>query len=95
MAEEASKRLSVRVTGKVQGVGFRHFTRTRAQAYKLAGWVRNEHDGSVYTVAEGPRTMLDLFLRDLQQGPPGSCVSNTQINWAEATGEFERFSVEF
>jgi acylphosphatase len=57
------------VTGKVQGVGFRAFTQNQATQKGIAGCVRNREDGSVEVEAEGPRVILDDFLKVLKEGP--------------------------
>ena len=89
------ERLSVRLTGRVQGVGFRHFTRTRARTFELDGWVRNEPDGSVSLVAEGPRSDLESLLEAVREGPSGARVREVSAEWEDATGEFDGFSVRF
>lgn len=63
------ERLRVVARGRVQGVGFREFTRRRATALDLDGWVRNLPDGSVELEAEGPRVALDQLLAALRDGP--------------------------
>src|SRR5690606_23075698 len=73
MADHA--RLSAVVRGRVQGVGFRHFTRQQALALGVVGWVRNEHDGSVALEAEGPRTDLESLLQAVRRGPSAARVS--------------------
>lgn len=62
------------VTGRVQGVGFRHFTRDAGNRLGLDGWVRNRLDGSVEAVARGEAAALDAFRAALRQGPPASRV---------------------
>ena len=69
-------RLHVRITGVVQGVGFRWFARERARRLGLAGWVRNLPDGSVEVLAEGPPGQLDLLLGELHRGPSGAQVTD-------------------
>ena len=66
--------LHVRVTGVVQGVGFRWFVRERAGRLGLAGWVRNLPDGSVEVVASGDQGQLDLLRGELQRGPRGAVI---------------------
>lgn len=66
--------LHVRVTGVVQGVGFRWFVREKARRLGLAGWVRNLPDGSVEVAASGEQGQVDLLLRELEKGPPGAIV---------------------
>ncbi|MEM6648045.1 MAG: acylphosphatase [Bacteroidota bacterium] len=92
-ADTGSQRLSARVIGRVQGVGFRHFTRTTARRLGLTGWVRNEPDGSVYLVAEGGKAQLDALLERLHTGPSMSHVQHVQAHWSEAAGTFSRFDV--
>ena len=66
--------LHVRVTGVVQGVGFRWFVRERARRLGLAGWVRNLPDGSVEVMASGDAHQLDLLRGELRRGPNGARV---------------------
>jgi acylphosphatase len=70
--------LHVRVTGIVQGVGFRWFVRERARRLGLSGWVRNLADGSVEVAAAGDAYQLDLLRRELQRGPNGARVDGVQ-----------------
>ena len=85
------KRLVVKVTGRVQGVLFRHSARTHAEKLGLTGFVRNEADGSVVIVAEGEEPRLQEFLLWCRKGPPLARVDEIQIEWQEARGEFNRF----
>jgi acylphosphatase len=70
--------LHVRVTGIVQGVGFRWFVRERARRLGLSGWVRNLADGSVEVAASGAEHQLELLRRELQRGPNGARVEDVQ-----------------
>ncbi len=90
-----NERLHARVTGTVQGVGFRHFTRAEAARLDLTGWVRNLSDGSVELVAEGPRDRLELLLASVRTGPPGSRVALVEPSWSDATNDFGTFGVRF
>ncbi len=67
-------RLHVRVTGVVQGVGFRWFVRERARRLGLAGWVRNLPDGTVEVAACGDEGQLELLKGELRRGPRGAVV---------------------
>ena len=93
MADRTVERLTARVTGRVQGVGFRHFTRRKARQLGLAGWVRNEDDGSVRLVAEGPREPLEQLLEALRDGPTSAQVADVAADWTSASGAFESFEV--
>jgi acylphosphatase len=66
--------LHVRVTGIVQGVGFRWFVREKARRLGLRGWVRNLRDGSVEVVADGDDAQIELLKEELRRGPPGAAV---------------------
>jgi len=63
-----------RIKGRVQGVGFRWWTRSQARRLGLFGSVRNCEDGSVEVFAQGPGGIVAEFERLLRQGPPGSEV---------------------
>lgn len=88
-------RLEAQITGRVQGVGFRHFTRTNALDLNLTGWVRNEPDGSVTVVAEGPRARLEELLEALEDGPRTAVVDGIDVDWSDADDEFRTFEVRF
>jgi acylphosphatase len=94
MAKKTIERLQAVVYGRVQGVGFRFFTRDTASELGLTGWVANRYDGSVEVVAEGPRATLDQLLSYLHQGPPMARVDQVQHDFMTATREFKRFTVE-
>lgn len=69
----------VRITGKVQGVGFRFATVRRAHALGLTGWVRNEADGSVQALLQGTADQIDQMLSWLQYGPPTARVDGVHV----------------
>lgn len=70
----------VRVSGSVQGVGFRYYTHRVAVSLGLDGYVRNRSDGTVEAVAEGNAEMVDLFLEKISKGPPGSRVRGIRVS---------------
>lgn len=90
-----SQRLRVRLFGRVQGVGFRAFTRRAARRYGLAGYVRNVADGSVEVVAEGPVDDLNALLQALSEGPPGADVREMEQDWLPATGDSAPFEIRY
>jgi len=67
--------LRIRLSGRVQGVGFRWFVRRAAQELGLTGRVRNLPDGRVEVEAAGTPERLDALREKLRQGPPGSRVT--------------------
>jgi acylphosphatase len=68
------KALIVRITGQVQGVGFRAWAEQAARARGLKGWVRNRRDGSVEALIAGPDDKVDEMLGYLWVGPEASRV---------------------
>ena len=93
MAEKDTARLHAIVQGRVQGVSFRYYTRQRATELGLRGYVRNNWDGTVEVVAEGPRPALDELLLFLHRGPRAAFVTQVDVRWPTPTGEFRRFEV--
>lgn len=89
------QRLSATISGRVQGVGFRDFTRRKAQELNLSGWVRNERNGSVRVEAEGDSEMLDKLYEALREGPRSARVAKVEAERGEATGAFDGFSVRY
>lgn len=86
-------RLHALVHGRVQGVSFRYYTRTRARELGLTGYARNLWDGSVEVVAEGPRRDLEELLAFLRVGPRAAFVTGVDVQWSKPTGDFDRFEV--
>ena len=87
--------IQVLADGRVQGIGYRFFVRTRALAYGLVGFVRNLPDGRVEVVAVGERGMLEGLIGDLREGPPGSRVRECRVRWLENAGSFTDFSITY
>jgi acylphosphatase len=92
---EPTKRLSARIRGRVQGVGFRHFTTTRARELGLTGWVRNEPDGSVRVEAEGNDEALQSLLNAVKDGPRAARVDAVDTEWDASTESFDTFGVRY
>ena len=78
MIQKDHKRLLVRASGKVQGVGFRWFVVGEAERLGLRGWVRNAPDGSVEVEMEGPVEAVNALLARLAVGPPAARVTSVQ-----------------
>jgi acylphosphatase len=71
--------LRVRISGFVQGVGFRAFVIREARALALKGWVRNRRDGTVEALASGPQAALETFVARCRQGPYSAGVQSVQV----------------
>lgn len=88
------ERLTARVTGRVQGVGFRWWAHRQAESLGLVGWVMNADDErSVEVVAEGDDAALAELARRLEIGPPGARVDSFESQRGPASGEFHRFGI--
>jgi acylphosphatase len=74
-------RVSFKVHGAVQGVGYRRFVSREAQQLDLAGWVRNDPDGTVSGEAEGPEPVLAAFRARLGHGPAFAVVE--RLDWID------------
>ena len=81
----------VRITGRVQGVGFRDWTAREARLLGLKGWVRNEADGSVSAMIVGADDAVAAMLERLWKGPRLASVSEVRSEAAaidEAPADF-------
>lgn len=73
------KACQITVEGRVQGVGFRYYTRAKAQEAAVSGFVKNMPDGSVYIEAEGQESSLEIFSLWCRQGPAWAKVTRFHI----------------
>ncbi|MCI5077288.1 acylphosphatase [Oricola sp.] len=87
------KTVSVRITGRVQGVWFRAWTSREATELGLKGWVRNEADGSVSALLSGAPEAVDAMIRLLWQGPPKADVTDVKVEDAGPTEALSGFQV--
>jgi acylphosphatase len=87
------KAVSMTVHGRVQGVGFRYYTRTHAQRLGVYGWVRNRSDGAVEIWAEGTEDRLHSFIGKIRQGPTHSDVERVDLDWTAPTGNDRTFRI--
>ena len=78
----------------VQGVGYRYFCYRKANDLGITGWVKNQPDGSVLILAEGDRSVVEAFIVELKMGPPGSSVSDVNVDWRHFSGETSEFKIE-
>ena len=88
-------RLSARVDGVVQAVGFRYWTVRRAGELGLTGTVRNNDDGSVGIVAEGPQAVVLQFRGWLRSPEAPGRVETVEESISRATGAFSNFRVVY
>ena len=79
-------RAELRITGWVQGVGFRYLADRRARSLGLGGFIRNERDGAVTAAFEGPRDRVESMIAWCRRGPSGAEVDEVEIAWREPLG---------
>jgi acylphosphatase len=79
----------LKISGRVQGVGFRHFISRNAQELHITGWVRNCHDGSVEAIIAGTAEAAHTMIERARHGPPHAMVEECRVS--DAHGEFTRF----
>jgi acylphosphatase len=82
------------VRGRVQGVGFRWFVEREAHALGIAGWVRNNHDGSVEILAQGTRDQLSGLHSRLREGPRAARVDSVEVSPADSTAGLSSFRIQ-
>ena len=90
-ADGGAVRLTAWVDGRVQGVGFRWWTRCRALEAGLVGWAANLDDGRVEVVAEGSRAGCAQLLSHLRAGQSPGRVTSVVERWSPARGGLSRF----
>lgn len=90
-------RMTVRIRGRVQMVGYRMFAEMEAERIGgISGSVRNLPDGStVEVIAEGTRASLEGLVEELKVGPAHALVRDVEIEWGVARGEFSGFETIF
>jgi acylphosphatase len=87
-------RAHVWVSGRVQGVFFRHSTRVEAASNRLNGWVRNMDDGRVEAVFEGDPQDVKRMVEWCQKGPDGAHITAVDVNWDEAPEHMSSFYIK-
>ena len=82
------------VKGRVQGVFFRVFVKSHANALGLTGYVRNLSKSDTLEVqAEGEKQKLEELIQVLHQGPTGARVEKVEAKWRNYSGDYSGFSV--
>jgi len=82
----------VTVTGRVQGVFFRAWTKQQADGLGLTGWVRNCPDGRVDAHIEGEQGAVEQLIERLRRGPPAADVADVHV-WEVEMFDFEDFEI--
>jgi len=82
------------VRGRVQGVGFRWFVEREAHILGIAGWVRNNANGSVEVMAQGTREQLSGMRSRLREGPRAARVDGVEESEARTSAGLNSFRIE-
>jgi acylphosphatase len=89
----AVRRVHVFISGKVQGVGFRAFTKDRADEVGVKGWVKNLLDGRVESIMQGRGDGVEKLLESVKKGPRSARVDGVEIKDEKIGDEFADFRV--
>lgn len=89
------KRLSLKISGDVQGVSFRYYVSQKAGELGLTGWVANSSKGTVVVVCEGEEEALEYLVDWSYHGPSLAKVDNVDADWGKYQGEFSSFDVKY
>jgi acylphosphatase len=73
----------LRISGRVQGVGYREGLRHEAGRLGVCGWVRNRLDGSVEALLQGPAEQVDALIAWARRGPPTAHVLGVEVDAPE------------
>lgn len=95
MSEKVVSAINATVSGRVQGVMFRDFTRRKAQALGLVGEVQNMVDGTAHVYAEGEKEQLEELITLLKRGPLLARVDDVAYTEVKPKGGFSSFSIVY
>ena len=87
-------RAHVKISGRVQGVFFRAYTKQRADRLGVKGWVRNLPGGDVEAVFEGEESAVNELLDYSRYGPSRAVITGIEVTYESFRGEFENFNAE-
>lgn len=89
------KRAHVWISGRVQGVFFRHYTQEQALRLGLKGWVRNLPDGRVEATFQGDPSSVETMIQWCWHGPPMASVNDVEVAWEESDPGIKGFNVRY
>ncbi|MHA2170988.1 MAG: acylphosphatase [Candidatus Kariarchaeaceae archaeon] len=91
---EVRKRVELHITGQVQGIFFRVNAKELASSLSIVGWVKNNPDGSVSILAEGPSDLVNDFIDWCKKGPSMAKVKSVDITEKKPNDEFTKFEIK-
>ena len=93
--EKKSVSVKIKVTGRVQRVGYRYFVQHWAEDFGIGGWVRNQRDGSVFLEAEGRKDRIEKLIKEMKEGPSMAQVEDVNVKWAGFENKYRNFKVRY
>lgn len=90
MVKSASK---IIISGTVQGIFFRNFTRENANKLDLKGYIRNLEDGNIEIFVEGEKDNINSLIDLLKKGPPYSQIRDVKVETRIWSGDFKEFKI--
>lgn len=87
--------LKLRISGRVQGVCFRHYTQQTAAEHGVRGWVKNCSDGTVEALLQGEDEAIRAMIRWCHEGPPAAEVEKVEVTVPDEIEDYAEFSVRF
>jgi len=81
-------------TGTVQGIGFRFTVKRYALSFNLVGWVKNQPNGSVEVMTEGPKESIEKLCQNIEECFDGY-IQNKRIQITPARSEFKDFQIAY
>ena len=94
MIEKKTTELHAIFKGHVQGVGFRYTIRRLAAQYSISGWVRNQADGTVEMIAQGPRKGIEQLLSDIISYFKHN-IFEQKLIWDEVRNVYNGFNITY
>ncbi len=89
------QKLEIVISGRVQGVGFRYFTKQKAELYEIRGYVKNLGTSKVKILALGDSGNMDSFVQDLKKGPSSGYVEKVTTSPVEHSKEYNDFTISY
>jgi len=85
------KTAEILVSGHVQAVGYRLYTKRNADHFGITGFVQNLFDGNVRVVASGDEENLASFIERLREGPRAAIVKHVKVTWENGDKTYSKF----
>lgn len=81
------------ISGFVQGIGFRHFIKSKADELGLTGWARNLPDGRVEAILQGEKEKIEKAVESFKKGPFLAEVEEIKVIWEKSKVIYKDFKI--